>query len=106
MVRQGISGSHSNRSEWQNLAQIALQSLCIFWPGQGYYKPTWTQWSRGYYPINGIFIPVPHCHGGYLAFDNGVPSDHCGLWLDLPLQLVCPIMADQPLLAATTPPFP
>jgi len=45
-------------------------------------------------PIDGIFIPLTlleHCKAGYLAFGNGIPSDHRALWLDIPTQCVCPV---------------
>jgi len=49
-------------------------------------------YNCGSKPINGIFMPahlLPHCHGRYLEFGKGVPSDHQVVWLDLPANLVC-----------------
>jgi len=50
--------------------------------------------NRGSAPIDGIFIPLTllkHCQAGYLAFGDGVPSDHQALWLDIPTQCICPV---------------
>jgi len=37
-------------------------------------------------PIDGIFLPN-HCiqtvQSGYFAFGEGIPSDHCAVWIDL-----------------------
>jgi len=47
--------------------------------------------NRGTLPIDGIFIPdalIPMCRAGYLAFGEGVPSDHCAVWMDIPLALL------------------
>jgi len=44
--------------------------------------------NRGSTPIDGIFIPpslLPHVTSGYLAFSEGIPSDHRALWIDIPL---------------------
>jgi len=35
--------------------------------------------NQGSMPIDGIFIPITlleHCHAGYLAFGEGIPSNH------------------------------
>jgi len=39
-------------------------------------------------PINGIFIPstlIQDVTSGYLAFGEGIPSNHRAVWIDLPL---------------------
>jgi len=38
-------------------------------------------------PIDGIFAPdalIPMCCAGYLDFGEGVPSNHCAIWIDIP----------------------
>jgi len=50
--------------------------------------------NQGSAPIDGIFIPLTlleHCQAGYLAFGDGVPSNHWALWLDIPTQCICPV---------------
>jgi len=45
------------------------------------------------HPINGIFIPsclLQHCCGGYLDFEEGTPSNHWVIWIDIPSAFVCP----------------
>jgi len=44
--------------------------------------------NRGQTPIDGIFAPpslIESIKAGYLAFREGIPSDHQALWVDLPL---------------------
>jgi len=44
--------------------------------------------NRGTNPIDGIFIPaqlIQEATLGYLAFGEGIPSDHWALWLDIPI---------------------
>jgi len=58
--------------------------------------------NRGSKPIDGIFIPAQFlCHGcgSYLAFSEGVLSNHWAVWLELPVDLVCQCQADQPVRA-------
>ncbi len=43
--------------------------------------------QRGQDPIDGIFLSpllLKGAQGGYLAFDNGLGSNHRGIWLDIP----------------------
>jgi len=45
--------------------------------------------NRGSTPINGIFLPVHlllTIQSGYLAFGEGIPSDHRLIWVDLPVE--------------------
>ncbi len=45
--------------------------------------------NRGSAPIDGIFLPVnllPTIQSGYLAFGEGVPSDHRLIWVDIPVE--------------------
>jgi len=40
------------------------------------------------HPIDGIFVApqlLDQAVGRYLSFGNGIPSDHCAIWLDLHL---------------------
>jgi len=53
--------------------------------------------NRGSYPIDGIFLPitlVDQCRTGYLEFGKAVPSNHRAVWLDIPVQYVCPVNKD------------
>jgi len=39
-------------------------------------------------PIDRIFLPtplIPAIHSGYLAFGEGIPSDHRAMWIDIPV---------------------
>jgi len=45
-------------------------------------------YNRGTNPIDGIFIPtqlIQEVTSGYLAFGEGIPSNHQALWLDIPI---------------------
>jgi len=53
--------------------------------------------NRGSLPIDGIFMPVTLldlCHEGYLVFGDEVPSNHQVVWLDIPMQSVCPMKSE------------
>jgi len=42
-------------------------------------------------PIDGIFIPAEWLltiMGGYLAFEQGIPSDHWAVWMDIPMEVM------------------
>jgi len=44
--------------------------------------------NRGKNPIDGIFTPrilAQSLTSGYLAFEEGIPSNHRALWIDIPL---------------------
>ena len=44
--------------------------------------------NRGSTPIDGIFLPenlLQNLQSGYLAFGEGIPSDHRLLWVDIPI---------------------
>jgi len=44
--------------------------------------------NRGSAPIDGIFMPaqlIPNIRSGYLAFGEGIPSDHRLIWVDIPV---------------------
>jgi len=44
--------------------------------------------NQGKMPINGIFIPtnlIQTVQSGYLAFGEGIPSDHRAIWIEVPL---------------------
>jgi len=58
--------------------------------------------QRGSKPIDGFFVPahlIHVCHGGYLAFGDGVASDHRAIWLDIPAVAICPWL-DEPVCQA------
>jgi len=58
--------------------------------------------QRGSKPIDGIFVPahlIPVCRGGYLAFGDGVASDHRAIWFDIPAAAICPWL-DEPICQA------
>jgi len=44
--------------------------------------------NRGSAPIDGIFLLaqlIPTIQSGYLAFGEGIPSDHQLIWVDVPV---------------------
>jgi len=48
-------------------------------------------YNQGQFPIDRIFLQaewIPQVTGSYLAFDQGVPSDHRAIWVDLPIDLL------------------
>jgi len=54
-------------------------------------QPTRPTYNCGSYPIDAIYMSPGMLHGatgGYLAFEEGLISDHCGLWLDLQTEVV------------------
>jgi len=47
--------------------------------------------NQGSTPIDGIFVPtafIPEIHSGYLAFGEGIPSDHRAVWIDIPIDML------------------
>jgi len=53
--------------------------------------------QRGSQPINVIFIPpqlLTQAAGGYLSFDDAVPSDHQAIWWDVHLPEIYPLHQD------------
>jgi len=49
-------------------------------------QPTLLMYNRGSYPIDAIYISpgmLQGAKGGYMAFEEGLLSNHQGLWLDL-----------------------
>jgi len=64
--------------------QVGLQEITITQHGnQG---PNTYNWGTN--PIDGIFIPTPliqEVTSGYLAFGEGIPSDHWALWINIPI---------------------
>jgi len=54
-------------------------------------QPTWPTHNRGSNPIDAMYISpelLQGATGGYLGFDEGLLSDHRGMWLDLQLEVV------------------
>jgi len=48
--------------------------------------PNTHNWGQN--PIDAIFLPtdiIQSVNSGYLAFGEGIPSDHCAMWIDIPL---------------------
>jgi len=48
-------------------------------------------YNQGQFPIKGILLPsewIPQVAGSYLAFDQGIPSNHRAVWVDLPINLL------------------
>jgi len=44
--------------------------------------------NHGQNPIDGIFLPtniIQSATSGYFGFGKGIPSDHCTVWIDIPL---------------------
>jgi len=63
-----------------------------------------TTHNRGMLPIDSIFAPdalIPMCHAGYLAFREGVPSDHQAVWMDIPSALLHMCKDTYPVKAST-----
>jgi len=47
--------------------------------------------QRGQALIDGIFVSLlllDGARGGYLAFDDGLGSDHHGIWMDIPASIL------------------
>jgi len=54
-------------------------------------QPTWPTHNRGSHPINTIYISpelLQGTTGGYLGFDDGLLSDHRGMWIDLQMEVI------------------
>jgi len=67
--------------------ELGLVNALVHLHGQ----PTWPTHNRGSNPIDAIYISPELLHGvmgGYLRFNEGLLSDHRGLWLDLQMEVV------------------
>jgi len=68
-------------------SQFGLSDVCSTLHGS--FLPA-TQ-NHGTLPMDGIFAPaalIPMCHAGYLAFGEGVLSNHQALWINIPAGLL------------------
>jgi len=53
-------------------------------------KPPPNTYDSGQFPIDGIFLPEQWLlvvTGGYLAFNQSVPSDHRAVWVKIPIEI-------------------
>jgi len=78
-INEDIKGTETKK----NIHQIGLVKALMTLHRT---KPPPTH-QRGQEPIDGMFISkslLKGAKGGYLEFDNGLGSEHRGIWLDLP----------------------
>ena len=68
-----------------SLVALGLQEVLLHRHGAKA-PPTY---NRGSTPIDAIFVSptLLGCHAGYMAFGEGIPSDHRCLWLDIPFSI-------------------